>query len=572
MATATKDRLGVGCLALFALPFAAVGIVALYLAGSHLFTWARMTGWQAVPAQLLSVELVAHDGDDSTTYEVAARYRYSFAGRSYERDRVAISGMADNVGTFQRDLYDRLGAEQLRGGATTAFVDPDDPGSATLSRDLRTLLLALELLFGIVFGGVGFGLIGAGLFGSRKLEARRELERLHPGEPWRWRRDWAEGRIRSTTRATAYGAAAFALLWNAVALPAALFVPGEIAKRNYAALIALLFPIIGIGLAAWAARAWAQMKRFKVATLTLTRTPVAVGGRLRGAIRVDAQVPVEDSFRLDVSCIERRRSGNRDSETSEHIVWQRQWTVPRNRCERAASYTSIPVDVAIPNDVPSTSADDTDRISWRLEASGACPGPDFWARFELPVFGIEERAPEAAAEQDAQEDGPQQPDPRTLASLGIVYEQLAQGAESWTFRRARHKSVAFTLSALSAIFGGAAVFLWFSDASIVLPIAFAAFDALLVWWTLHLWFTEYRVTLDGGLLTVARRGIVGASQVTEIPRQWIKSVRAQRGMQAGNKLYYDLRIDTADDSVTAASSLGDYSVASWLAQRWANGA
>ena len=76
------------------------------------------------------------------------------------------------------------------------------------------------------------------------------------------------------------------------------------------------------------------------------------------------------------------------------------------------------------------------------------------------------------------------------------------------------------------------------------------------------WFAEYRVTLDDRLLTVARRGVAGAGKVAEIPRQWVKTVRAQRGMQAGNKLYYDLKVETADDILTAASSVADYTVAS----------
>ena len=48
-------------------------------------------------------------------------------------------------------------------------------------------------------------------------------------------------------------------------------------------------------------------------------------------------------------------------------------------------------------------------------------------------------------------------------------------------------------------------------------------------------------------------------------------VRAKRGMQAGNKLYYDLEIETADGKHTAASSLADYDVATSLAKHWAQG-
>jgi hypothetical protein len=42
-------------------------------------------------------------------------------------------------------------------------------------------------------------------------------------------------------------------------------------------------------------------------------------------------------------------------------------------------------------------------------------------------------------------------------------------------------------------------------------------------------------------------------------------------MQAGNKLYYDIEIESADRKHTAASSLPDYDVANWLARYWATG-
>ena len=110
--------------------------------------------------------------------------------------------------------------------------------------------------------------------------------------------------------------------------------------------------------------------------------------------------------------------------------------------------------------------------------------------------------------------------------------------------------------------------LWFSSAPLLFPIAFGLFDAIFVWWTLHLWFAEYRVTLDERMLTITARGVTGTRRY-EIPRRQIVRVRARRGMQAGNKLYYDLTVDTRDrKSRTAATSLPDYAVAEWLAERW----
>jgi hypothetical protein len=93
-----------------------------------------------------------------------------------------------------------------------------------------------------------------------------------------------------SVRATVLAATLFALLWNLISLPAAIFLPEELAKGNWLATIGLLFPLIGIGLAAWAVRAWWRLRRFKTAVLTLPRLPVPLGGKLRGSIRVVAEV------------------------------------------------------------------------------------------------------------------------------------------------------------------------------------------------------------------------------------------------------------------------------------------
>ena len=78
-----------------------------------------------------------------------------------------------------------------------------------------------------------------------------------------------------------------------------------------------------------------------------------------------------------------------------------------------------------------------------------------------------------------------------------------------------------------------------SGAPVFIPIVFSIFDALFVWWGLSLWFTEYRVTLDRGLLKLERSGLIARAPI-EIPLQWVRRIHAKRGMQAGNKLYYDL--------------------------------
>jgi hypothetical protein len=569
MSSKTQDRTAAGCLMLFALPFAAVGVVALYFAGTTLLNWQRMASWVPVTATLDSLTLEDHQDDDSTTYKVVASYHYSYGGREYASTRVAINTLADNIGDFQSNLYSKLYVDQQR-GTVTAFVDPDDPSHATLDRTLRPFLLMFQSVFALVFGGVGFGLLFGARYGARKLAAANELQRRFPTEPWRWREEWADGRVKASTRVTAYFAAGFALLWNLISLPAALLVPTELAAGNSLVLVVLLFPLIGIGLAVWAVRAWLTVKRFGTSTLVLQRTPVPLGGRLAGAIRVETSVPVEHAFRVELTCIEHRRSSQRDGDSSERIVWQNEWSVPRSRCQITPTYSSIPLDVPVPADQPAASpADDSDRITWRLDVSGECPGPDYWSRFELPVFATNETP--SPAEVAAEPPSPaSRPDRARLESLGIRYEQLTRGGEAWTFRRARHKKVAVFLTLFCAMWTAFLAGMLWLDAPVLFPIVFGLFDALFVWFALDLWLTEHRVTLDRGMLTVVRRGLLGRAPV-EIPRAMLRGVVAKRGMQAGNKLYYDVRVETDERTLTAASSLPDYDVAAWLARYWMSG-
>ncbi len=176
-----------------------------------------MSGWQPVPAEIESLDLTTRNANDSSTYQVRATYRYSLDGRSYTGDRVAIGRMADNIGSFQHDLYASLRNAQAD-GRVTAYVDPTRPVERDVeSRSAAPVARGSKRMFALVFGGVGLALAFGGGIGARKLAEKRELEARYAGQPWRWRADWSAGAVRSSSRATAYGTAGFAVLWNVVA-------------------------------------------------------------------------------------------------------------------------------------------------------------------------------------------------------------------------------------------------------------------------------------------------------------------------------------------------------------------
>ncbi len=256
------NRFGSGCLMLFALPFAAVGVGVVRVERLDAARLARRP-----PAGLRCRPKSSPSSSRSTRTTKAARrtrrrprIATTTPARHYTGTRVAIDTGADNIGGFQHRLYYDLNAAHERGTPVTAYVDPDEPTRAVLNRELRPGLFALKGIFALVFGGVGFGLLFGARYAAKKMAAEEKLEQRFPDEPWRWRPEWANGRIAGSARAAAYVAIAFAVLWNLISLPAALLVPGEIASGNTIAAVALLFPLIGLGLAAWAIRAWLQLQ------------------------------------------------------------------------------------------------------------------------------------------------------------------------------------------------------------------------------------------------------------------------------------------------------------------------
>jgi hypothetical protein len=196
------------------------------------------------------------------------------------------------------------------------YVDPNEPASAVLNRDVRVDMLVLQGVLAALFGGLGIAVLIGARFEAKRLAAERVLQNRFPGEPWRRRPEWTDGRIKGSTHTGAYVAIVIGVIWNLIAWPTAWPIGPEVANGNSSAAFVFVFPLVGIGLAAWAIRAWLQLKRFKVATLVLERLPVALGGRLKASVRVDAEVPIATDFRLELECVEERITATSSTTTS----------------------------------------------------------------------------------------------------------------------------------------------------------------------------------------------------------------------------------------------------------------
>src|SRR5262245_37291521 len=97
-----------GCLILFSLPCAAVGVAATIWVATAVLDYWRMKSWVEVPATIKRVELKEDDDADGATYEVVADYEYEFNRQHFTGTRVAVQRISDNIGRFQRRAYGEL--------------------------------------------------------------------------------------------------------------------------------------------------------------------------------------------------------------------------------------------------------------------------------------------------------------------------------------------------------------------------------------------------------------------------------------------------------------------------------
>lgn len=142
----------------FAIPFLSVGIFSTYMALSMLYGWQQARTWEPVPAEILAVRLDTHYGRKSTTYELKARYRYQYHGRSYESTRVGFSGSgADNIGSWQEDWHDILQQAREEGRPVQVWIDPAQPEEAVIDRSVRWAKFLFLMPFVILFSAVGIG-------------------------------------------------------------------------------------------------------------------------------------------------------------------------------------------------------------------------------------------------------------------------------------------------------------------------------------------------------------------------------------------------------------------------------
>ena len=544
--TTSQDRRGgYWAASLFGLLFFAVGAGFLLLSViPNLWDALRMRDWVQVPAKVVAVDLKTNDSDDSTTYKVTARFEYGYKGHHYSSDRVGIAdGGSDNVGNWQRDTW-----RSLKGQAhTTLWVNHRDPSESVFDRNLRWGLLGFKLIFVVVFGGFGAVVL---------WYINRNPKPVPPGLPgWQARPAWSDNRIRSSARSTLWFAWGFTLFWNALSSPVPFILPAELAKGNQLAWIALIFPLVGLGLLTWAIRRTLNWRRFGSTLLHMDPFPGAIGGDVGGTVELRLAYHSSYRFLVTLSCQHAytRRSG-KSRQTVRDIKWQDQQVAE----VRAGMYgTRLYFLFHPPGDLPESSEGGDSWNEWTVEISASLPGTDLDRSWEIPV--LNNAGPQTARDQIRG----RRIESNVLPSEKIVrIRETGAGVELY-YPYLRHPGLAIGTLLTG---GGFAGFAWLFHAladkdglSNLFIGLFALVGALILVWGLYLPGNSLRVTAGRqGLTTV--RGLYGLHFTRHVDATEITDIERSIGMQASqgtrSRAYYRIKVHTRDGRrITAGAGI-----------------
>lgn len=491
----TKE-LSSGCLSLFGLPFFAAG---LFLSGLYFhgyFEWWRVSRWVETPCWIESAELKESQGDDSTSYQAKASYRYEYDGRVHHGERVALNGGSDNLGAFQHDAYRELtrhvvtkgkGAEREPGDPAKAFrcyVNPADPTEAILYRTLRWEKQAFMAVFALTFPAVGAALVFGGLIHSARSKRENQRRLQHPEEPWKWKAAWTGTAIPETWSPWLAGLHLYTIWAGLVIVPLLITTAQSGAFQSQGTAW-----LVWIFAAVWSVPLWFSLKRLRQhlsigrARFEMPETPASPGGLLRGFIVLDKAPPARLATVVRLSCEKSstRPSGDGDS-TSTEAIWSHTADVPPETVTHDVSGFRIPVSITLPADAPPSGGTDQPSVKhdWKLQLK--VQGSVIRSTFEVPVFPST-ATPVALAQPGGLSihDQAAADLPTLLAGSGLRVEFDSTGTPaSIVCPPARHKLLIVFLILFNLIWSAAAVFLITQHAPLLFRLVWTV-SAAVIW-------------------------------------------------------------------------------------------
>ena len=184
-----------------------------------------------------------------------------------------------------------------------------------------------------------------------------------------------------------YGVWAFAVFWNLISAPLPFILYDEVVnKKNYIALVGLLFTLVGIGLLTWAIRRTLEWKRFGPTPVTLDPFPGSIGGHVGGTIELNEPFDSSNEFQLTLTNLKSYISGSgKNRSRRESAKWQDMIVA---HAESTGGGTRLTFRFDVPEGLKESDAsrDNETYYIWRLDLVGELEGTDLNRSFDIPVY------------------------------------------------------------------------------------------------------------------------------------------------------------------------------------------
>jgi hypothetical protein len=418
---------------------------------------------------------------------------------------------------------------------------------------------------GSLFAAVVCGGLIALIFGisAKKHALKTGAAKTNDEKPWLNRKDWAAGRITSSSRKAAGILWVFVAFWCAASAAISLVVIlPQLHQGNRAALIAMIFPIIGLAMIFFALNTTFAWRRFGQSIFEMAAVPAAPGGTLQGEIQVGGKLQPQHGLHLRLSCLQRTTTGRSNNRhTTEKILWQGEKWLRADLPQTDLNATGIPVFFKLPDNLPESTASNGDGVHWKLEASATLRGPNFHAAFEVPVFKLPE--PPAISDDPTVQYQMSLDEVRKQIRSKIQVNDLPDGKE-FIFPAARNPGFASGATIFCVIWTGIVVLLAWKRAPFLFPFVFGVLDLLMLAFSFDLWFRRSRVVVKPESVTVQKAWLAFKKEQC-LQTSQIKSIVSDIGATAGHAAYHDLKVHARDGKeFMLAKNLNSQPEADWL--------
>lgn len=213
-------------------------------------------------------------------------------------------------------------------------------------------------------------------------------------KPWLEHAHWPRT-VRSNARRGLRATWAFTLFWLLCTSPVLFVIPEELAKENWLALLAFLFPLVGVGMLAYAVKITREWRKYGATELTLDPYPGSLGGHVGGTIDV-RPTRGEETFEVVLQCVYSCMSGSgKNRSRREEVRWQAAGpAVPTPR--------GLEFRFDVPADLPASEEKAGNSYHyWRLQLRNDAPQVPLDRSFDVGVFATAQTSQHIAVDTTA---------------------------------------------------------------------------------------------------------------------------------------------------------------------------